>query len=286
MSRAGLIRLRAEEPPRFGPEATEEERRSAHEHQNTVIVELTEGGSWVSEAWDRQFEQARSSTYTYFRRSLARVRDLVHGGCPFEHARDTYEVSSFPVSGGRELTIIPQGSCGGCVQHSFRAETSTLDVPAAPPQVSELRPAPRLARLFQKKSTLLVTHSKDDSTKDLDKVFRRIIRMLVQNGIVEFIEDRDLARDSRVRRLHHLAADGFIFFSRDLASPTNVSVPTAIFVSDAVPVRSSLFHRPADSSPCIVIASDGLAAPWKPEVTLGRAWSPHWPITDFEAALS
>ena len=30
MSRAGLIRLRAEKPPRLGPEATEEERRAAH----------------------------------------------------------------------------------------------------------------------------------------------------------------------------------------------------------------------------------------------------------------
>ena len=286
MSRAGLIRLRAEEPPRFGPEVTEEERRSAHaEHENTVIVELTEAGSRVSEAWDRQFEQARSNTYTYFRRSLARVRNLVHGGCPFEHARDTYAVSSFPLEGDHKLTIIPQGSCGGCVRHGFRAEPNTLDVPAPPARASDLRPAPKLARLFQKKSTLLVTHSKDDSTKDFDRVFRGVIQMLVQNGIVEFIEDGGLARDPRVRRLHHLAPDGFIFFSRELTSPTRVSVPTAVFVSDAVPVRSSLFYRPADSTPCIVIASDGLAAPWKPEVTLGRAWSPHWPITDFEAAL-
>ena len=287
MSRAGLIRLRAEEPPRLGPDVTEEDRQAARvKYEHTVMVELMDVDSTASEAWDRQFEQARSSTYAYFRRSFARVDDLVQGRCPFERARDTYVVPSFSLPGEREVMILPQGSCCGCVEHDFQAETRVLDIPAPPARVTELRPSRRLARLFQKKSTLLVTYSEYSSASQRDKVFRRVIRMLAQHGVVEFVEDHDLARDSRVRRLHSLSSGGFIFFSRELASPTNVSVPTAVFVSDAVPVRTSLFHRPTDSPPCVVIASDGLAAPWKPQVTLGSAWSPHWPITDFEAALS
>ena len=287
MSRAGLIRLRAEEPPRLGPEVTEEARKAAHvEYQNTVIVELTDVDTSDSEAWDRRFEQARSSTYAYFRGSFARVRDLVQGGCPLEHARDTYEVSSFPLGGGRELTIIPQGFCGGCVQHGFRAETNALDIPAPPAQVADLKLSPRLGQLFQKKPTLLVTYPEGTSSNKSAKAFRRIIRMLVHNGIVEFVEDLDLAHDPRVRQLHRRTSGGFVFFSRELASPTNVSVPTAIFVSQTVPARASLFLRPVDSPPCVAIASEELAAPWKPEATLGCVWSPHWPIADFEAALS
>ena len=91
---------------------------------------------------------------------------------------------------------------------------------------------------------------------------------------------------SRVRQLHRRTFGGFVFFSRELASPTHLSVPTAVFVSDTVPARPSLFHRPPNSPPCVVIASEELAAPWKPEVTLGRAWSPHRPIVDFLEALS
>ena len=287
MSRAGLIRLRAEEPPRLGLEVTEEARKAAHvEYQNTVIVELTDVDSSDSDEWDRRFEQARSSTYAYFRRSFARVRDLVQGGCPFEHARDTYQVSSFPLGGGRGLTITPQGSCGGCVQHDFRAETNELDIPAPPAQVADLKLLPRLGQLFQKKSTLLVTYPVRNSSNELAKTFRRVIRKLVQNRIVEFVEDLDLVRDPRVRQLHRRTFGGFVFFSRELASPTHLSVPTAVFVSDTVPARPSLFHRPPNSPPCVVIASEELAAPWKPEVTLGRAWSPHRPIVDFLEALS
>ena len=287
MSRAGLIRLRAEEPPRLGPEATEEERKAAHVHYlNTVIVELTDVDSRASEAWDRQFEEARTSTYAYFRRSFARVRDLVQGGCPFKHARDTYEVSSFPLGDGPELTIIPQGSCGGCVQHDFRAETNTLDIPAPPAQVAELRPSHRLDQLFRRESTLLVTYPEGISSNELARTFRRVIGMLVRNGVVEYVEDLDLARDPRVRRLHRRPSSPFLFFSRQLASPTRFSVPTAVFVSSTIPARSSLFHRSADSPQCLVIAPEDLPAPWKPEATIGRAWSPHWPIADFEAALS
>ena len=287
MSRAGLIRLRAEEPPRLGPEVTEEARKAAHvEYQNTVIVELTDVDSSDTEAWDRRFEQARTSTYAYFRRSFARVCDLVQGGCPFEHARDTYEVSSFPLGGGRDLTIIPQGSCGGCVQHDFRAETNALDIPAPPMQVADLKLSPRLGQLFQKGSTLLVTYPARNSSNELVQTFRRVIRLLVRNGIVEFVEDLDLARDPRIRQLHRRTLGGFVFFSRQLTGPTNLSVPTAVFVSHTLPARPSLFFRPADAPQCVVIAPVGLLAPWKPEATIGHAWSPHWPIADFEATLS
>ena len=286
MSRAGLLRLRAEGPPRLGPEVTEEARKAHLEHQNTVIVELTDVDSSDSEAWDRRFDQTRSSTYAYFRRSFARVCDLVQGGCPFEHARETYEVLSFPLGGGRELTIIPQGSCGGCVQHDFRAETTALDIPAPSAQVADLRPSPRLEQLLQGKSTLLVTYSVESSSNELARTFRRVIGKLVANGVVEYVEDLDLACDLRVRRLHRHPSSPFVFFSRELASPTRLSVPTAVFVSDTIPARPSLFHRPADLPPCVVIAPEDLPAPWKPEATLGRAWSPHWPIADFEAALS
>lgn len=287
MSRAGLIRLRAEEPPRLGPEATEEEWKAARtEYRNTVIVELTEVDSWSSEAWKEQFEKARESTYDYFRRSFARIGDLIQGQCPFEHARDTYAVRSLPLDRGGEVTVLPQGSCGGCLQHPFEPQTDVLDIPAPPAQATGLRLARRLAQLFQKKSTLLVTHPEESSRGVVDKVFRRIIRKLLHNGVVEFVEDRDLVLGAQVRRLHRQAASGFIFFSKELASPTNVSVPTAVFASDTVPVRSSLFFRPADSPPCIVIASEDLPAPWKPEVTLRHAWTPHWPIVDFEDALS
>ena len=287
MSRAGLIRLRAEEPPRFELEASEEERKAARaQYQNTVIVELTDVDAMDLEEWDRRFERARSTTYAYFGRSFARVRDLVQGGCPLKHAKDTYEVSLFPLGGGHHLTIIPQGSCGGCVQHEFRAETSTLDMPVPPAQASDLKLSTRLGRLFQRKSTLLVTYPARYSPTKLARTFRRIIRMLVQNGIVEFVEDLDLARDSHVRRLHRRARGGFLLFSRELTSPTNLSVPTAVFISDTVPVRHSLFRRSADSPPCIVFASGDVNAPWKPEATLGRAWSPHRPIADFQTAIS
>ena len=286
MSRAGLIRLRAEEPPRLGQEATEGERRAAHvECQNTVIVELTDVDSSDSEAWDRRFEQARSSTYDYFCRSFGRVLGLIQGRCPFEQARDTYTVSSFPLDGERELTIVPQGFCGGCVQDGFRPETHTLDIPALV-QVGDLRPSPKLGQLFRNKSTLLVTHAAGSASNELAKTFRRLIRILLQNGIVEFVEDLDLARDPRVCQLHRRTLGGFVFFSRELSSPTRFSVPTAVFVSPAIPARPSLFHRPADSPPCVVIAPADLPAPWKQEATLGRAWSPHLPITDLEAALS
>ena len=287
MSRAGLIRLRAEEPPRLAPEATEEERRAAHtQHQNTVIVELTDAGSWFSQVWDRRFEKARMDTYAYFHQSFTRVRNLVQGGCPFKHARETYAMLSAPLGGGRSLTITPHGSCGGCARHPFRADINALNIPPSPARPSDLRPAPKLARLFYNKSTLLVTYPSAASLTQLRTVFRRLVRMLLQNGVVEFVEDFDLARDPRVRQLHRHTVGGFAFFSRELASPTNMSVPTAVFVSHAIRPRDSLFFRPVDSPPCVVIAPQGLVAPWKPETPLKSAWSPHWPIADFEAALS
>ena len=283
MSRAGLIRLRAEEPRRLGPEATEEERKVAHvEYQNTVIVELTDVDSRAWEAWDRQFEQARSSTYAYFRRSFARVLRLVQGDCPFKQAVETYAV--FPLD-RHEFPIVPQGSCGGCAQHDFRAETTILDIPAAPVQVAELRPAPKLARLFQKKSTLLVTYPEGSFSYECS-TFRRITRMLLQNGIVEVVVDLDIARDPRIRQLYRRTPRGFVFFSRKLANPTHLCVPTAVFTSDTVPPRPSLFHRSPNSPSCVVIASDELVAPWKPEATLRRVWSPHWPLVDFMEVLS
>ena len=284
MSRAGLIRLRAERSIRSRP--TEEERKSVkNEHRHTVVVELTAVDSLASDAWEGRFEQTRSNTYAYFHSSFARIRNIVEGGCPVEHAKNTYEVSSFSLGNGREVSIIPQGSCGGCVQHGFQAETHVLDIVALAPNVTELRPSPRLARLFQGKSTLLVTYRGETPSDELTRTFRRVIDILVRNGIVEYVENLDLARDLRIRRLHRHSSNSFLFFSRQLASPTGFLVPTAIFVSDTIPARPSLFHRSTDSPPCVVIAPEDLAVPWRQETTLGRVWSPHWPIADFEAIL-
>ena len=170
MSRAGLIRLRAEEPPRLGQEATEGERRAAHvEYQNTVIVELTDVDSSDSEAWDRRFEQARSSTYDYFYRSFARVLGLIQGRCPFEQARDTYMVSSFPLDGERELTIVLKVPAGDVFSTVF-AGNAHAGHPGARTSWG-FETLAQLGQLFRNKSTLLVTHAAGSSSNELAKTF-------------------------------------------------------------------------------------------------------------------
>ena len=208
MAWAGLIRLRALEPPQPRPDEDREEfaarREAFYENAHThVAVELIDGATNNEEHWRKTVEAQRAAVSAERRDSLRRMRDLLRGDrCVAEQIADYYTVHS----GGAVLrTGINCRGCPWCrVNRSANEEsglyrTAVEPFPAVHPWPGRI-PDP-LAEMHGGSSWLSLTWATSQEREDLlpDLLERLVRRGMAIVGGPGF--DAKLAR--RVQRAAH-----------------------------------------------------------------------------------
>lgn len=252
MTRAGLLRLSSEAPPRLSPEAEgtqDAEGWYAQEFERYArrrVVEIRDEEHNRPETWTQVIEPQRQSSFA--RRGHALMMECLKGTrCIADILAEVYRIPGRPARPAIDVAK----ACGGCAA-CRRAGRRRTAMPAPPPR-SPWPPSRTvkqgLGALLAGREMLVIYYQGHEEDAAWPRRRRSAFRWLVGQGLQDLVAPREVLEDYRVEfdRSPHL-----VFFREELRFPETEQLgPLLLFHPRERPVPSRMYvpSRPTDGLP-------------------------------------
>jgi hypothetical protein len=207
MSRAGLISLESEPPPRienWENESEKEINERFEEYFNSRTIRVIASGHQDKDMWEDRVEPVRKTIFDTGRAALNLMEQILEG------KRETSQILA-SVYAIRRYGIKPVPVCGGCeVCRKNRWDLSDYEVPIPQPiRKPDDRFEPKLLQILGSDASFrLVSYSSPPDSHGLDKLNKRILKFLgdcVNLGIKEVAVARHWLNNREYRALYKKA---------------------------------------------------------------------------------
>ncbi|WP_224240929.1 protein DpdF [Hyalangium gracile] len=242
MTRAGLLRLSSEAPPRLAPEAEGSQDAEAwyaqefERYSRRRVVEILDEAHNLPETWTHVIEPERQRGFA--RRGHELMMECLRGArCIAEILAEVYRIPGRPPR--QAIDVAP--ACGGCAA-CWRAGRHRTTMPAPPPR-SPWRPSrtvePGLRVLMGGGEMLVIYYQGAAEDASWPRHRRRAFRWFVGQGLQDLVAPREVLEDYRMEfeRAPHL-----VFFHEELRFPDSELLgPLLVFHPRERPVPSRMY---------------------------------------------
>jgi superfamily II DNA/RNA helicase len=254
MTRAGLLRLASEAPPRLGSE--EEARvdveawyaRAFERYSRQRVVEIRDEDHLRPETWSRVVESSRQRAFSFALRGHELMRECLGGTrCIAEILAEVYRIPPRPSRSGLDVAL----ACGGCAA-CWRKGLRRTPVPAPEPRSPWSRVhkvGSALERLLGDSGMLAIYYEGHEGDSAWLRRRGKAFGWFVREGLSAFVAPRAVLERSRpeFEQGRHLV---FFLEPEELRFETTPRVPLLVFhpPERPVPPRSYMPSRLADGS--------------------------------------
>jgi ATP-dependent DNA helicase RecQ len=230
MSRAGMIDIDGEPPPRFineedtGAETPEASYEKAYaNYLNHRLIKITDEGHLDPSVWETKVEPARESVSDQSKHSLQLMFDVLQGDkCISELLADAYSIP-------REH-VMPSKACGGCPQcRRTRREPFAGAMPIPPPPWDpQTDVGDDLKAFLSSRNVLTIFYQQDGNKGKWKRRLEAVIRWLVTQGIRNIVASEGLEGEL-MDSVSVVPTGACIFFFKQYKPLRMPRVPTLIF---------------------------------------------------------
>jgi hypothetical protein len=304
MSRAGLIKLEAEPPPRRNSEESEEDwaarqKLAFEQYFASLVVRLLRGDLTDPDVWSSLVQEVRRRTRQADEKNLLLMEEVLGGGRDIaEVFEEAYTIRGVEGLASEIASVFPQRSCGGCTNCRRVSRQPYSGFAGTPPPVRDpaISITPQLLSAvgagrngIEQNGILTVFY--DPPVRDLRAWLRQcdqVLKTCVRHGIRNLVVPASVISRPSIQEAHTTTGDHYVFVTESASYPSLVlpRLPTLVVFTPALreAVIPAPYYWPSLPLRVLFVPSDA-RDPDRPDVLLAKMRYPNTTLESFLGML-
>lgn len=295
MSRAGLLELDAEPPPRRLPDETDEQWEARFEeafarYRGSTVVRLLTHDANESKGWEQRCHESRDRTLRFDDEQLDAMFGVLTGAPSIcEVLQHSYSLSFQRADTGLEINVVPERSCGGCPACRLRNRKAWEGARPIPPPLRNPQHylAAPLNGILRGAGTQWVFVPPNLEHANWRREVTRLIERIVRHGVRNVVAPQELLAEVSVRNSYRYARGRYVFLNRfedEFAMPEVATLWVHPYESRTrLPLH--VLHRGSAHRPWILVVPDGALDPEHPTARASQFRTPQMSLSKLIASL-